>query len=105
MDSPKDPRIPFLLKPLLQEYTCRLEQDAPGLVSAFYLVGSIALDAFNPRCSDIDFVAVLSRQANSGEVKKLLEIHRVIERQSPELKKEKKYIIRICNHSEEAANL
>ncbi len=91
MDSLKDPRIPVLLKPLLQEYTCRLEQDAPGLVSAFYLVGSIALDAFNPRCSDIDFVAVLGRQAGPGVPEKLLEIHRFIEKQYPKWKMEGQY--------------
>ena len=92
MDLPLDPRIPDFIIPLLQEYTRRLEQDAPGLVSAFYLVGSLALDAFNPRLSDIDFVAVLSRPAAAGDLAKILEIHRGVERRFPKWKMEGDYL-------------
>lgn len=91
MDFTIDPRIPDLLSPLLREYTRRLDQDAPGLVSAFYLVGSLALDAFNPRYSDIDFVAVFNRPASAGDYEKLLEIHRAVEGQYPQLKMEGEY--------------
>lgn len=86
-----DPRLPDLLSPLLLEYTRQLEQNGPGLINAFYLVGSIALDAFNPRYSDIDFVAVLTRRASPGDQQKLLEIHRFIERQYPLWKMEGDY--------------
>ena len=86
-----DPRIPVLLQPQLQEYTGLLEQNAPGLVSAFYLVGSIALDSFNPRHSDVDFVAVLSRRATPGDVEQILKVHRLLERQYPKWKMEGDY--------------
>ncbi len=91
MDIAWPSRIPGLLEPLLQAFVKRLEQDAPGLVGAFYLVGSVALDAFNPQHSDIDFVAVLGRPAGAGDVEKLLEIHQSIERQYPKLKMEGQY--------------
>ena len=91
MDFKIDPRIPDLLSPLFREYVRRLDQDAPGLVNAFYLVGSLALDAFNPRSSDIDFVAVLSRQAAADDPETLLGIHRGVERQYPQLKMEGEY--------------
>jgi hypothetical protein len=61
-------------------------------VSAFYLVGSLALDAFNPRLSDIDFVAVLSRRATLADLAKLLEIHCVVEKQFPEWKMDGNYL-------------
>jgi hypothetical protein len=91
MDFPMDPRIPALLQPLLQEYICLLERDTPGLVSAFYLVGSIALDAFNPRHSDVDFVAVLNRRADTGDQEQLLRVHRLVERKYPKWKMEGAY--------------
>lgn len=78
MDFPN--RIPAVLQPILQEYRERLEQEIPGLVSAVYLVGSIALDGFNPRLSDIDYVAVLSRRASPQDQQKLLTLHQAIAR-------------------------
>jgi hypothetical protein len=92
MDFSTNPPIPVLLNPLLQEYNRRLEQDSPGLVRAFYLVGSLALDAFNPRLSDIDFVAVLSRPSLPDDLAKLLEIHRGVERHFPKWKMEGDYL-------------
>jgi hypothetical protein len=91
MDFPMDPRIPVLLQPQIQEYTGLLEQKAPGLVSAFYLVGSIALDSFNPRHSDVDFVAVLSRPVTPGDVEQILKVHRLVEGQYPKWKMEGDY--------------
>jgi hypothetical protein len=81
--SPTDLNLPVVVRPLLQEYTRRLGRDAPGLVSAFYLVGSLALEAFNPCCSDIDFVAVLTRQASPGGMQDLIQIHAAMARQYP----------------------
>ena len=47
-------RIPPILHPLLQDYSRRVNQELPGFVNAFYLVGSLALDEFNPRLSDME---------------------------------------------------
>lgn len=79
-------QIPENLRPLLQTYTRQIHQDIPGLVSAFYLVGSIALDDFHDRFSDADFVAVLSRPAADSDFWALHRLHAQLERQHPRWK-------------------
>jgi hypothetical protein len=86
-----DSRIPVLLQPLIRDYNGLLDRQAPDLVTGFYLVGSIALGGFNPRFSDIDFVAVLSRPATRAEFETLMEIHRAVEQQYPKWKLEGDY--------------
>lgn len=76
-------RIPPLLHPLLGEYTRRLHERLPGLIGGFYIIGSIALDGFNERLSDIDFVAVLNRRASPPEVEGLRAIHQAIAKNFP----------------------
>jgi hypothetical protein len=78
-----DQRIPTLLCPLLQEYTHLVEREMPGRISAFYLEGSIALDEFNSRLSDIDFIAVMDTPVTSTDFEKLLAVHRRIEPKAP----------------------
>lgn len=60
-----DERIPTILHPLLQDYRSLIGTEVPGRITAWYLVGSIALGAFNPRLSDIDFVAILDSPVRS----------------------------------------
>jgi hypothetical protein len=86
-----DSRIPVLIQPLIMDYIGLLDRQAPGLVTGFYLVGSIALGGFNLRLSDVDFVAVLSHQATQAEFKKLIEIHQAVEQQYPKWKLEGDY--------------
>ncbi|MGW6425857.1 hypothetical protein ACWF82_24555 [Nocardia sp. NPDC055053] len=63
-----------------------VDELAPGLVTGFYLVGSVALGDFQPRgagrgrlqtASDIDFVAVIDRRLEEGspEMAALAEAH------------------------------
>ncbi|MBO0694023.1 MAG: DUF4111 domain-containing protein, partial [Acidimicrobiaceae bacterium] len=47
----------------------------PGRVTGWYLVGSLALDAFRPGRSDVDFVAVLDRELSPGELRRLRVVH------------------------------
>jgi hypothetical protein len=78
-----DQRIPIILHPLLQEYLGRLKQEMPGQIVAFYLEGSIALGEFNPRLSDIDFIAVLNGKITTEEFLNILRIHKALEKQYP----------------------
>ena len=84
-------RIPERIRPVLQNYLSRVDQQLPGLMKAFYVVGSIALDGFNDRFSDIDFVAVLHRKATTGEIEKLRDIHKTLEKDFPRWKLEGDY--------------
>jgi hypothetical protein len=57
-----DQRIPEPIRPVLGNYISRVRQQLPGLPSAFYVVGSIALDGYIFRYSDIDFVAFINHK-------------------------------------------
>ncbi|MEU4689406.1 aminoglycoside adenylyltransferase domain-containing protein [Actinoplanes sp. NPDC023714] len=50
-------------------YLALADEHAPGLVEAFYLQGSVALDDYRPGVSDIDFVAVTAREPAAGELR------------------------------------
>ncbi|MFN8493092.1 MAG: DUF4111 domain-containing protein [Caldilineaceae bacterium] len=72
------PRLPALLHPLLAEYLTLIDQRLPGFLTAFYIGGSIALDGFNERLSDIDFIAVIANRATESEIEQLRAIHATI---------------------------
>ncbi len=60
-------------------------------MSAFYLVGSIALGAFDPRRSDIDFVAVLCRPPSQADFEALDRVHKGLKKQFPQWIQEGNY--------------
>lgn len=64
-------RIPPVLTGLLCTYFGLLDENLLGWLLGFYLVGSIALNGFDPVHSDIDFVAVSTRKACPGDLEKL----------------------------------
>ena len=49
----------------------QIDQLFPDVVTGFYLVGSVALDAYRPGRSDVDFVAVLERNLVPAELRRL----------------------------------
>jgi len=85
-------RIPKSICPALENYLSLAKGQLPDLMSAFYIVGSIALDGFNERFSDIDFVAVLNRRATSTDIKNLYHIHRAIDKNYPRWKMSGSYL-------------
>lgn len=76
-----DPRVPDSVRPVLEEYTSLIEEQLSGLVSAFYIVGSIALHGYDQRFSDIDFVAVLDQLATEVHIESLRAVHKSIEQE------------------------
>lgn len=78
-----DQRIPELTVPLFEDYLLLASQQLAGLVVAFYVEGSIALGEFNERFSDVDFVAILGREATRAEVDALGHIHDTIRKRYP----------------------
>lgn len=75
--------VPDQIKPLLEEYLLLMEKKLPDFLSGFYLHGSLALGAFNEHLSDIDFIAVTTRNWAESEVVYLKEIHRAIQTNYP----------------------
>ncbi len=84
-------RIPKVLHPLLGKYLRQVSKRLPGFLTGFYLVGSLALDSFNERFSDIDFVGVISRRASRDDLESLQVIHRAVEKEYPRWKMEGSY--------------
>lgn len=78
-----DQRLSEALHPLLHDYFARVDQALPGLVIGFYIHGGIALDAFNPHFSDVDFIAVISRRCTPQDVARLSEIHNALKAKYP----------------------
>lgn len=76
-------RIPPIIQPLLNEYLRLTEEKLPGLLTAFYLHGSVALDAFQEHLSDIDFIAVLSRPCTASDLESLANIHHTLAEKYP----------------------
>jgi hypothetical protein len=82
-DLENDPRIPESIRSLLQEYLSLVDLQLAGLMRAFYIEGSIALGGFSERFSDVDFVAMLNRQATQTEIDTLCHIHDVVRKHHP----------------------
>lgn len=89
---PLPARVPASLTPKLSDYLHLLEARAPGLVTGCYLTGSLALDAFDERQSDIDFTALLARRAAPADLAALREVHATVEHHYPAWKLEGCYL-------------
>ncbi len=85
--------LPEVLTPTIESYTFQVNQRLPGFLSAFYIVGSIALDEFNPHFSDVDFIAVTNHLATDQESKTLYEIHQKVETTYPHWKLSGVYLL------------
>ncbi len=75
--------LPASVQPLLDGYLTALRQQLPGFATGIFIHGSIALDAFNPRSSDVDMVTVISRRATQDDIARLTEIHRLLNERFP----------------------
>lgn len=71
--------IPALIEPVVNNYLKMVEDRLPDFVTGFYLQGSLALGAFNPELSDIDFIALVSRSWNEQDIVRLRELHNVLQ--------------------------
>ncbi len=87
-----DARIPTLIRPLLDDYLGLLSERVPDLADACYLHGSIALNAFNDRLSDIDFITVLRHRPTADELTRLRSIHQNLAIKYPRWKMDGSYL-------------
>jgi hypothetical protein len=85
-------KIPDSVKPLLDEYLQLIQSELPGLMTACYLHGSLALDAFNPGLSDIDFITVISSRCTEADFNDLAKIHQSLEQKYPKLPMQGSYL-------------
>jgi hypothetical protein len=68
-------RLPPPVDEIVSHYLDLAHQEAPGLIQGLYLVGSVALDDFRPRTSDIDFVAVTGPPPDGHALRALGRVH------------------------------
>lgn len=68
--------LPGGVSELVGRYLRQVDLAIPGAIQGFYVVGSIALGAFRPGRSDIDFVAVLGDRLGAAELSGLRWAHR-----------------------------
>ncbi len=73
-------RTPAVLLPILRVYVNQAANESPGLVDAFYLTGSVALNGFNERLSDLDIVAAPNHAVTPSDFQSLNNVHALIKR-------------------------
>jgi hypothetical protein len=76
-------KVPEPAHHVAASYLATVDQEAPGLIEGLYLVGSVALDDFHPRTSDIDFVAVTDRPLDLAAVEALRRVHAQMAKRHP----------------------
>ncbi len=86
--------LPQLVKPLLNDYISMMEKKLPRFMSAFYLHGSIALGAFQPPLSDIDFITVISWRSSENDIERLALMHEALKQKYPDLSLSGSYLQR-----------
>jgi hypothetical protein len=87
-----DERIPESVRPVLERYLSLIDAQLPGLMRAFYVVGSIALGGYNERFSDIDFVSIFEHPVSRSQLESLRTTHETIEKEFPKSKLSGSYV-------------
>lgn len=67
--------IPSVVSETMERLCTALESKAPGLVESVYVYGSTALGAYIEGASDIDFIAVVRRAPDAGDLRAIAEAH------------------------------
>jgi hypothetical protein len=68
-------RLPEPVGEAVGRYLAVADRLLPGRIVGFHVVGSVALGAYRRRRSDIDFVAVVDRRLDAGELRRLRAVH------------------------------
>lgn len=76
-------KVPIEINKVLDTYFKFIDLKLPDLLEAYYLYGSASLGAFKEGLSDIDFIAVINREAAEDDVNILKNIHQVMQRKYP----------------------
>ena len=76
----------------MDDYSVFMQDDLPRFLTGLYIQGSIALGAFNPGQSDIDFIAVVSRRAEQDDIARLTVVHQKLATLYPTLPLEGSYL-------------
>lgn len=67
--------LPPLVADLTRRHLALSDDLVPGLIEGLYVIGSAALGDFRPGTSDVDVVAVTSREPDESDLAGLAEVH------------------------------
>jgi hypothetical protein len=84
--------LPQQVQRALDEYIGLVNGALPGLLEGLYLHGSLALGAYTPRLSDIDFIAVTGRRCTPDDIAALRAVHDTLRQRHPDLPLEGSYL-------------
>jgi hypothetical protein len=85
--------LPERAQEVLNAYFQLLDSKLLNFLKAYYIYGSISLDAFTKGWSDFDFIAVVKQKVTADEIAILKQIHRDIHRKFPKTILDGKYIM------------
>lgn len=69
------PVVPEPVQQVVARYLDAADAARPGLIEGLYLIGSVALDDYRPRTSDVDFIAVTAGPTDDRTTSVLADIH------------------------------
>jgi hypothetical protein len=75
--------LPEQLKAPIRTYLAALDESLPGLLTGLYVVGSVALDDYQERVSNIDLLAVSHDPWPEASLTPAARIHHELEREGP----------------------
>jgi hypothetical protein len=84
--------IPPSVQQVLGEYVALVHKALPSFLDGLYLHGSLALGAFDPRLSDIDFISIASRRCSATDIDSLRAIHNSLRQRYPQAHLEGSYL-------------
>src|SRR5689334_21926295 len=86
--------IPQPIQQVLKAYIGLMNDTLPDLLTGLYLHGSLALGAYNPGLSDIDFIAITSRRCTPSDIATLRVVHHSLIERYPQAQLEGSYLQR-----------
>lgn len=86
------PALPAEVARVISAHLRLTDESLPGQITGLYLVGSLALDDYQPGQSDIDFVAVTDTTLTPVQLARLGQLHNRLRRAMPEPKLDGVYV-------------
>ena len=85
-------KIPIEIRHLLDDFIRQINIEKPNLLHGVYLYGSLALGAYISQKSDVDFIALLTRQCTVDDLSVLENAHKFISQKYPKIQLDGSYL-------------
>jgi len=85
--------LPQPAQQALEDYLALVHTALPGLLEGVYIHGSLALNAYTPGLSDIDFISITSRRCTANDIDALRALHHTLLQRYPQAQLEGCYLL------------